>query len=110
MTNSSFHSMPTITRIINGIETKIELTYAEFAEIGQHYQRKCALEDLEVDLEDTYDVENIPAELLERIARYYIKCQDNSEDWLYCLRWAIDDSRDELEPYRLKQEKSTSEF
>lgn len=100
MTNSSFHSMPTITRTINGIETTFELTPEEFREIGWAYDFSCACEDVYAEIDDRYDAERVPAGLIEEIASRYLHYQDNSDDWAYNLRDAVDMQMDDLAPYK----------
>ena len=97
---STMTNLPTITRTINGVETKIELTPDEFREIGWAYDLSCACEDVYVEIDDRYDAERVPAGLIEEIARRYLRYQDNSEDWVYNLREAVDMQMDDLAPYK----------
>lgn len=98
---STMTNLPTITRTINGVETKIELTPEEFREIGWAYDLSCACEDVYVEIDDRYDAERVPAGLIEEIARRYLRYLDyNSEDWVYNLQEAIDMQTDDLAPYK----------
>ena len=102
MTNimSTMTNLPTIIRTINGVETKIELTPEEFREIGWAYDFSCACEDVYAEIDDQYDAERVPAGLIEEIASRYLHYQDNSEDWVYNLREAVDMQIDDLAPYK----------
>lgn len=107
---STMTNLPTITRIINGVETKIELTQEEFREISWAYDFSCACEDVYAKIDDQYDAERVPAGLIEEIASRYLRYQDYSEDCEDNLREAVDMQMDDLAPYKRELNESTSEF
>ena len=82
----------TIMRVINGIETEIELTDRELWEAYEEEQHKCDLSDIDNAFEDLTDDELIEdygktrgelEELKEAMACRYRKYRDNyDESWI----------------------------
>ena len=82
----------TIKRVINGVETEIELTDRELWRAFEEEQHKCDLSDIDSAFEDLTDDELIEdygkargelEELMEAMAYRYRKYRDNyDESWI----------------------------
>lgn len=71
----------TITRIINGIETEIELTDRELLEAFEEEQHKCDIDDIDNAFEDLTD-----EELVEMYGMTMAEIEELKEDMAYRYR------------------------